>query len=178
MKNTHPLKVLAVAGAAALAFASTSALAVDMFLKIDGVTGESTDERHKGEIDIVSFSWEIAPKTGDLTGRTARVCAHDISFVKSVDSASPVLISGAIVGTIAPKATLSMRKAGEGQKEFLTIELVNVLVSSVSHAGSNSAGNPIEQFTVNFTGGTVTYKPQKPDGSLGTPVVANITRTC
>jgi type VI secretion system secreted protein Hcp len=180
MKTTNPwLKQLVVASATALAFAATSAqAAVDMFLKIDGIAGESVDKDHRGEIEIASFSWEIAPKSGDLVGRTARVCAHDLSFVKSIDSTSPVLISNAIVGTIVPKAALTFRKAGEGQKDFMTIELVNVLISSVNHAASSSSTQLAEQFTLNFTGGTVTFKPQKPDGSLGTPVVANISRTC
>jgi type VI secretion system secreted protein Hcp len=180
MKRTNPwLKQLLVASATALALVSTSAqAAADIFLKIDGIAGESTDDKHKGEIDILSFGWEIGPKTGDLVGRTAKVCAHDMSFVKIIDSASPLLISNAIVGTIAPKATLTLRKAGERQQEFMTIELVNVLVSSVSHAVSGASTTFAEQFTLNFTGGTVTFRPQKPDGSLGTPVVANISRTC
>ena len=77
-----------------------------------------------------------------------------------------------------PKATLTFRKAGEGQRDFMTIELTNVLISSVSHAASANATSLAEQFTLNFTGGTVSFKPQKPDGSLGTPVVGNISRAC
>lgn len=176
MKNT---KHLLVAGATALALVATSAqAAVDMFLKIDGIAGESVDKDHRGEIEILSFSWEIAPKSGDLVGRTAKVCAHDISFVKSIDSTSPALVSNAIVGTIVPKATLSFRKVGEGQKDFMTIELANVLVSSVSHAASAGASQLAEQFTLNFTGGTVSFKPQRADGSLGTPITGNIARAC
>ena len=148
-----------------------------MFLKVDFIAGESTDERHKGEIDIASFGWEIAPKSGDVGGRISKVCAHDISFVKNVDKASPLLVQHAMVGTTIPRATLSMRKAGGGQHDFIVIELTNVLISSVSHSVSSSTSQ-LEQFTLNFGSATFTYKPQRADGSVDTAIVGQVSRSC
>jgi type VI secretion system secreted protein Hcp len=179
MTRIQRLKKTLVAGAAAAALcgANVAAAAVDMFLKMDGIAGESTDEKHKGEIEILSFGWDIAPRSGDLVGRTAKVCAHDISFVKYVDKASPLLVSNAIVGTVIPKATLSVRKAGAGQQEFMVLELNSVLVSSVNHNVSNTSLQ-LEQFTLNFASATFTFKPQRADGSMDTPVVGMVSRTC
>lgn len=170
--------LMAAFAAFALCGAGVATAAVDMFLKMDGIPGESADDRHRGEIDILSFSWDIAPRTGDLTGRTARVCAHDISFVKNIDKASPLLISGAVLGSIIPKATLTLRKAGEGAQEFFVLELTTVVVSSVSHNVSGRSSSLIEQFTLNFASAKVSYRPQKPDGSLDTPIVSTVNRTC
>jgi type VI secretion system secreted protein Hcp len=169
--------LLAGAVATALCGATVAAAAVDMFLKMEGVPGESTDEKHKGEIDIVSFGWDVSPKSGDLVGRTAKVCAHDISFVKNVDKASPLLVSNAVIGTTFPRAILSVRKPGAGNQEFMTLELIQVQVSSVSHSVSGS-GNSLETFTLNFASVTFTIKPQKADGTLDTPIVGNVARTC
>ena len=173
------LKKTLVAGAVASALcgANVAAAAVDMFLKVDGIPGESVDDKHKGEIDILSFGWEVSPKSGDLVGRTAKVCAHDIAFVKNVDKASPLLVSNAVMGNLIPKATLSVRKAGEKQQEFMIIELSSVLVSSVNHS-VNGSSSQLETFTLNFASATFTYKPQRADGSLDTPVVGMVTRTC
>ena len=70
-----------------------------------------------------------------------------------------------------------MRKAGEGQQDFMTIEMKDVLVSSVSHSISASALQ-LETFTLNFTSATFTIKTQRADGSAGTPVVGVVNRTC
>jgi len=169
--------LMAGTAAAALCGANVAAAAVDMFLKMDGIAGESTDERHRGEIDILSFGWEIAPKSGDLVGRTAKVCAHDISFVKNVDKASPLLVQNAIVGSLIPAVQLSVRKAGAGQQEFIVIELTNVLISSVSHSVSSSTSQ-LETFTLNFASGKFTFKPQRADGSVDQAVVGQVSRTC
>lgn len=173
------LKSAIAAGIASVALlgATTASAAVEMFLKMDGIKGSSKDSRHKDEIEILSFGWEVAPRSGDLVGRTTKVCAHDISFVKSVDIASPLLVSNAVVGTILAKAIIAVRKAGEGQQEFMTIEMNNVLISSVSHTVSASALQ-LETFTLNFTQATFTIKPQREDGSFDTPVVGMVTRTC
>ena len=180
MNTTQWLKRFLVSGAAALALcgAGVAAAAFDMFLKADGIPGESSDDRHKGEIDILSFSWDISPKTGDLTGRTARVCAHDLAFVKNIDKASPLLISSAIVGTIIPTATLTLRKAGGTPQEFFVIVLTTVTVSSVSHSVDGGSSSLLEQFTLNFASATVSFRPLKADGSLDTPIVATVARTC
>ena len=120
----------------ALAAQCANAAAVDYFLKIDGIDGESTDDKHKGEIAIESWSWGVTQSaTGNGNRAPTRGCAQAINFSKSVDKSTPTLMADAVSGKSIPKAVLIGRKAGKEQQEFLKIELQNILVSSYSAGG-------------------------------------------
>ncbi len=145
--------------------------AVDYFLKIDGVDGESLDAKHKGEIEVESFSWGESNQgtVGQGSGSGAgKVVAQDFSFVKRVDKGSPVLFIGCATGKHFAKAVLTARKAGEGQQEYLKITMTDVLVSSYQLGGSaHSDVVPTEQVSLNVGKMEFSYKEQKQDGSLG-----------
>ena len=172
-------RLLQAAVMAALALpVAASAAAVDYFLKIDGIDGESTDDKHKNEIDIESWSWGVSQASPSATGRaTTRPCVAPISFTKLIDKATPLLMANAVSGMVIPKATLTARKAGAGQQEFLKIELKTILVSSYQTGGSSS-NVPVDQFSLNFAGMSVEYRVQKPDGSLGDPTAASFQGGC
>jgi type VI secretion system secreted protein Hcp len=172
-------RILQAAVVAALAFpVAASAAAVDYFLKIDGIDGESTDDRHKNEIDVESWSWGVSPSSPSNTGRaSSKPCVSPISFAKLIDKATPQLMVNAVSGMLIPKAVLTARKAGEQQQEFLKIELTNVLVSSYQTGGS-SGSVPVDQFSLNFAKMTVEYRMQKPDGTLGDPSSASFQGGC
>ena len=148
---------------------------VDYFLKIEGVDGESTDDKHKGEIEIES--WSVGgTNPGSFSsgggGGTGKVVMQDFTFVKKSDKASAKLLTSCATGEHLKKATLTCRKAGKEQQEFLKIELSPVLVSSFQTSGS--AGSdviPVEQVSLNFGKIEFKYKEQKPDGSLGGEVI-------
>src|SRR5687768_18225062 len=170
LKKSHTI----VAVATILALASpglASAAAVDYFLKIDGIDGESTDDRHKGEIVIESWSWGVSQSSAGAGGgaRAGKPCTAPMSFSKPVDKSTPLLMANAVSGMVIPRAILIGRKAGEGQQDYLKYELKNVMVTSYQTAGS-SAGNPMDQFALNFTKLVVEYKPQDDKGALGAPV--------
>jgi type VI secretion system secreted protein Hcp len=148
---------------------------VDYFLKIDGVDGESTDDKHKGEIQLESYS------LGHSNGATfssgggagaAKVAMQDFHFVKNVDKSSPKLHTACATGEHIKTATLVCRKAGGDQQEFLTVVLSPVLVTTFQHGG-NAAGDivPTEQISLAFGKIEFKYKEQKPDGSLGGEVI-------
>jgi type VI secretion system secreted protein Hcp len=148
---------------------------VDYFLKVDGVDGESTDDKHKGEIELVSWSVGGA-NSGSFSsgggGGTGKVAMQDFHFVKKTDKASAKLLTACCTGEHIKTATLVCRKAGGDQQEFLTVILSPVLVSSYQTSGS--AGSdviPMEQVSLNFGKIEYKYKEQKPDGSLGGEVV-------
>ena len=147
---------------------------VDYFLKIDGVPGESTDDKHKGEIDVESFSWgETQSGTSGHGGGggAGKVSAQDFHFVKKMDKASPVLMIGCATGTHYKTAILTARKAGGGQQEYLKITMEEVLISSYQTGGSGSSDVvPMDQISLNFAKLEISYKEQKPDGSLGAEV--------
>ena len=147
-------------------------MAVDMFLKIDGVEGESTDDKHKGEIDIESFSWGEANLTDAARGsggRAGKVSMQDFQFVTRFSKASVALLLGCASGEHFPKAAVSVRSAGRDQQEYLKWTLSDVQVTSYQ-TGASVGGDarPLDSFGLNFSKIEVSYKEQKADGSLGT----------
>jgi len=145
--------------------------AVDYFLKLDGVPGESTDSKHPGEIDLLSFSWgqTNSGTSGHGSGAGAgKVSPQDFNFVKKLDKSSPVLFIGCATGAVYKTATVTARKAGGKQEDYLIFKMSDVLISSYQTGGS--AGSdviPTEQFSFNFAKLEMAYKEQKADGSLG-----------
>lgn len=166
--------------AAALATPGIAGAAVDYFLKIDGIDGESTDIRHKGEIEIESWSWGVSQSTAASGGgaRAGKPCVAPMSFSKLVDKATPLLMANAASGMVIPRAILVGRKAGsEGPAEYLKYDLKNVYVTSYQSGGSSSS-TPSDQFSLNFSSLTVSVRPQDDKGGLGTAVSATIQGGC
>ncbi len=143
---------------------------VDYFLKIEGLPGESTDEKHKGELDLESFSWGATNSgtAGHGGGSGAgKVLPSDFTFTKRLDKSSPVLMIACATGQHFKEVTLTVRKAGAGQQEYLKIKMNEVLVSSYQTSGGGGGGIVLEQVAMNFAKLEMSYKEQKPDGSLG-----------
>jgi type VI secretion system secreted protein Hcp len=148
---------------------------VDYFLKLDGVEGESTDEKHAKEIELESWSFG-ATNAGSFSsgggGGTGKVQMNDFHIVKKTDKASAKLFTACCVGEHLKTATLVCRKAGKEQQEFLTIVITSAIVSSFQSGGS--AGSdiiPMDQVSLNYAKIEYKYKEQKPDGSLGGEIV-------
>jgi type VI secretion system secreted protein Hcp len=148
--------------------------AVDYFLKLDGIPGESTDKKHKNEIDISSWSWGEAnagTHAGGGGGGAGKVHMQDFSFTMKVNKASPKLFLHCATGTHIKEGLLTCRKAGKEQQEYLKIKFTNLLVSSYQTGGSEGNVVPTDQIALNFSKIEITYAPQKEDGSLESPVV-------
>jgi type VI secretion system secreted protein Hcp len=147
---------------------------VDMFLKLDGIKGESLDSKHKDEIQIESFSLGASqPGTsamGGGTGGAGKVSVQDISITKAVDAATPVLLLHVCSGKPIKEGLITVRKSGETPLEYLKIKLSDIIVSSVQNAGHGST-KLSENVKLNFAKFSVTYTPQKADGSGGASVV-------
>jgi type VI secretion system secreted protein Hcp len=140
------------------------AAAVDMFLKLDGIKGESKDADHKGEIEILSFSWGATNTgSGSIGGGAGagKVNISDLSMTKPADSeSSPLLFLHTANGKHIKSGVLTLRKtSSDGEPlEYLKITLTDVLVSSVNQAGSQSEAVPTESFSLNFTKVEFSYK--------------------
>lgn len=149
---------------------------VDYFLKIEGVDGESTDDKHKGEIELISFKFGSA-NAGSFSsgggGGSGKVDVRDFRFVKKADKASPKLFAACCTGEHYKKATLVCRKAGKDQQEFMTVVMSEgVLVSSFESQGAANADTiPNDEVALNFAKIEFKYKEQKGDGSLGGEVI-------
>jgi len=144
-------------------------MAVDYFLKIKGIDGESADAKHKGEIDVLSWQWGET-QTGSLSvgggGGAGKVAMQDFSFVMRVNKASPKLLLACASGEHIGEATLVCRKAGKEQQEFLTIKLTDILVSSFQTGGSAGSEYETDSISLNFAKIQYEYKAQKQDGTL------------
>lgn len=142
-------------------------MAVDMFLKLDGIKGESKDHKHGGEIHIESFSWGMNQTGAHGTGGgggAGKVAVHDISITKFVDKSSCDLMYHCASGKHIKDGLITVRKAGEKPLEYLKIKLTDILISGVQHAGHGS-DLLTENVTLNFAKFQVEYQEQKPDGS-------------
>jgi type VI secretion system secreted protein Hcp len=150
--------------------------AVDYFLKVDGIDGESFDAKHKNEISILNWSWGES-QSGTMAfgggGGAGKVQMQDFHFTMNVNKASPKLFLACATGQHIKSAVLTARKAGKEQQGFLKVTLEDVLVSQFQTNGVASAdGLPVESVSFNFTTIHVEYKPQNPDGSLGAAIQA------
>jgi type VI secretion system secreted protein Hcp len=114
-------------------------MAVDYFLKIDGIQGESADDKHKNDIELQSWSWG-AQNVGTFAagggGGAGKVNVGDFVVMKYIDKASPKLIEACTTGKHISSATLYCRKAGGTQQEYLKITLTDVLVSNYETHGA------------------------------------------
>jgi type VI secretion system secreted protein Hcp len=143
-------------------------MASDIFAKLGDIKGESLDDKHKDEIEVLSYSWGVT-NTGSMAhgsgGGEGKATFHDLSFTHKIDKASPVLMQSCATGVHLKEATITHRKAGKGQQEYLVIKMNDVIVTGVTH-GSSGDGNAQENVSLAFAKVNVEYKPQKADGSL------------
>jgi len=142
-------------------------MAVDVFLKLGDVKGESKDSKHAGEIDVLSWSWGLS-QTGTMSfgggGGAGKANFSDLNFMHALDKASPVLMTKCATGEHFKEATLVSRKAGKGQQEYLIVKMKEVFITSVQPSGSSE--HPMESVSLVFGHIDLEYKPQKDDGSL------------
>ena len=142
--------------------------AVDYFLKIDGIQGESRDDRHKDEIDIESFSWGET-QSGTFAvgggGGAGKVSMQDFHFTMTVNKASPALFLACAQGDHIKNAILTCRKAGKKQQEFMKVTMNDVLVSSFQIGGAGGVV-PTDQISLNFAKIEIEYKEQDATGKI------------
>jgi type VI secretion system secreted protein Hcp len=146
--------------------------AVDYFLKVEGHEGESKDDKHKNEIDVLSWSWSES-NSGTMAGLggggAGKVSMNDPSFSFTVNKACPGLMLACATGEHIKKATLTCRKAGTGQQEYMIWTFTDLLVSSFQIGGSQGDVIPICTVSLNFAKVEFAYAEQKADGSLEGP---------
>ncbi len=149
---------------------------VDYFLKIDGIAGESQDDKHKGEISIESWSWGATQSGTARAGSgmgAGKVAMQDFHFVMKVNKSSPKLFLACAQGEHIKSAILTCRKAGKEQQEYLKVTFSDVLVSSYQTGGQETADViPLDEIKLNFSKMEMEYKEQKPDGTLGGAIKA------
>jgi type VI secretion system secreted protein Hcp len=147
-------------------------MAADMFLKIDGIDGESRDAKHKGEIEIESFSWGASSPQATTPGggATGRVTMQDFTFTTTVTKASPKLFLALVERRRIKTALLTVRRAGGQQQDFLKVTISDVSVSSWKQEAG--AELPMDNVSMNFGKVQIAYTGQRPDGTPDETVTA------
>ncbi len=141
-------------------------MAVDFFLKLDGINGESQDENHKNEIQLMSWSWG-ASQTSSVAGTggsgAGKANLADLSIMKYVDTATTPLLKSLIAGTHIATGVLSAVKAG-ATGPFVTVNLGELFVTSVQTSGSSEV--PMESVSFSYNTIKIEYFTQDDKGVL------------
>ncbi len=146
-------------------------MAIDVFLKLDGIKGEAQDSKHKDEIDVLSWSWGMA-QSGTTHmgggGGGGKVAVQDLALTKYLDKSSPTLMKFCCNGKHIKNGTLTVRKAGgEDALEYLKIDFDEIIVTSVSTGGHGSEDRLMENLSLNFAKYKAAYTEQTAEGSAG-----------
>ena len=156
-------------------------MAVDMFLKLGDIAGDSADavkappskKEHKGEIDVLAWSWGMSQSASThfgAGGGTGKVNVQDLSITKRIDKSSPNLVKFCCQGKHFPEATLTVRKAGELPVEYYVIKMKDIIISSVQTGGSGGGDQLTEQLSLNFAEFEVIFTEQDQKGNATTSI--------
>jgi type VI secretion system secreted protein Hcp len=137
----------------------------DAFLKLDGIKGESHDDKHKGEIEVLAFSWGVSQPTSVGSGGgggAGKANFQEFMIQKKVDLATPQLFLACCTGEHLPDGlfTLEQRGSGRGGESFLKITLTDILVSSVKPGGAGG-DNPTESVSLNFAKVEIEFQDER-----------------
>jgi type VI secretion system secreted protein Hcp len=142
-------------------------MAVDIFMVVDGIKGESKDKAYKEAIDVLAWSWGLSNSGSFHTGGgggSGKVNVQDLSFTKYVDKASADLHLACCNGKHLKSAKLIVRKAGEKALDYIIVELSECMVTAVTTGGSGGEDRLTENVTLNFSKVHFEYKVQDEKG--------------
>jgi type VI secretion system secreted protein Hcp len=172
MKRSLLLSLLAPVVAAGSLHAAS-----DYLLEIDGIKGESSDDRHAQAMEIESFSWGTTNGTNGATSGVDHTIDVPIYVIRRMSIATPPLLLACATGQHYPKATLFVRKAGAAGaplEDYYKIELEDVLVTSFSQSAptrTSSSGDVVPTDRISLTYGKITLSYTGPDGTVTTATV-------
>ncbi|HEX7359182.1 MAG TPA: type VI secretion system tube protein Hcp [Bryobacteraceae bacterium] len=150
-------------------------MSVEIFLKLDGIEGESTKKDAENQIELFSFSngasnpSSVSMGTGSGAGK---VDLSSLSLQKQLDKASPKLFMACCKGTHIATGTMIVREStGDADpKIYYQYDMKEVFVDSVSWGGAAGGGKPSESVSLSFKSIVISYWPQESSGTLGTKI--------
>ncbi len=147
-------------------------MAFDAFLKIDGVPGESTDDKHKDWIEVLSYNIGVSqPSAGAASSGGARSAERadfdDFSITKALDKASPKLALHVCNGSHIKEVKLELCRATGEKQKYMEYKMEDVLVSTVRPGGSAQGGESLPMEEVSFNYGKITWTYTETDHKTG-----------
>lgn len=144
-------------------------MAFDAFIKIDGIEGESTDDKHQGWIEVISYSSGLTQSVSTTASSSGGASAeranfHDFTFTKQLDIASPALALACADGTHIDEIKIELCRAGTEKVKFMEYTLKNCLISGVTVNGAGAGDLPTETVTIDFGKINWAYTQQKREG--------------
>jgi len=149
---------------------ATAQGAGDVFLKVEcarqgPIKGESHDEKHKDEIDVLSWSWGMRAQTTIAGGDAGKATVNEFVVAKQIDSASTALMSAMRNNELIKSTVLTMRKAGDTQHEYCKITIKNARITAIDiQCDEPGSVSYTETLSFAFQSLTVEYIPQGHDG--------------
>ena len=143
-------------------------MAIDTFLKMGDLKGDSQVKGFEDQIQLLAWSWGMSQSGTTHIGSgggAGKVNVNDLSFTHYVDSSTPKFMEACCKGKHYPEATIVMRKAGGDPLPFLTLKLTDIIVTSVSEGGSQGEEQLTENITLNFAAFEVSYQAQDNKGA-------------
>jgi type VI secretion system secreted protein Hcp len=138
----------------------------DIFLKLDGIDGESQDQTHKNEIDVESYTMGVVNAGAGGGAGAGKAMVNDMHFTMKVNKASPNVFIACCTGRPIATAAVTVRKAGGASPvEYETIKLTGVFVSSFSKATHSDGEIGIESVALTFSKIEYAYTPQTKTGA-------------
>jgi type VI secretion system secreted protein Hcp len=142
-------------------------MAVDYFLKLDGIEGESADSNHKNEIQLMSWSWgasQVSSVAGTGGSGAGKADLSDFSLMTYFDKATPKFFKSIGAGTHIASGTLSAVKSGAQGKPYLKVDFAEIFVTSLQISGSSEVPTAAISFTYNEI--KIDYSVQDEKGNL------------
>lgn len=128
-------------------------MAQDIFLKVDGIQGESKDDKYKGWIEITGYTMGLSQPTSASAstaggGSSERASFHDLAITKELGKPSPKLALYCADGTHIKEVVFELCRAGGDKLKYMEYKLSDVIVSSIRTTGA--IGIPTEKATFNY----------------------------
>jgi len=143
-------------------------MAVDFFMKLGDIDGESKDNTYENWIEVLAWSWGMTQSGTMHTGTgggTGKVSVQDFSFTKYVDKSTPNIMQKCCTGKHYPEATFIARKAGDQPLDYVKLKMTDVIVTSANTGGSQGGEQVTENVTLNFAKYEYEYTPQSETGA-------------
>ena len=155
-----------------MSLAPATFAALDMFLKLDGIPGESADELHKGWIDVLSFSWGLATPEDSRSGRAV---FGPLSYTQLLDAAVPATFLAAASAEVISQARLDFVRPGEDRTAFFQMDFNEVRITSLNMTGNVHSDRPEVAVKAMYQKVTMRYTPRDENGKAKPAIVQ---RTC